>query len=181
MSGLQRVFDASTPPLAAPAGCAGVLGYVGRPGYTPHVWTPLEWGRFRALVQFPAYLPNIANHASLEAVDALIPLLKSAGWNGQDGPRAVVIDYETLGSAEAAWHAELADVLGQHGFDAIAYGSLSDVVQIEAAHVWAADWNNETDLAPAGMTVHAHQYRNAGALDYSVADEWLMGRGLRRA
>lgn len=182
MTGLSRIFDASTPPQLAPAGCAGVLGYIGRPGFTPHVWMPAEWQRFAHLTQFPAWLPDFTQHAGAEAT-AIVTALKAAGWEPEKNALrtlAVVIDYETSGAAEAEWHGNLADALGSVGYDAIAYGSLSSVVQIEAAHVWAADWNGEADLSGAGMTVHAHQYLDAGSVDYSVADDWLMARGLRR-
>jgi hypothetical protein len=128
-------------------------------------------------------VPDLGEHAGDEAAAAYDALM-AAGWRVASRPLAVVIDYETAGAAEASWHAHLADWLGRHGFDAIAYGSLSSVMQIGAAHVWAADWDGLAALEPAGMTVHAHQYvaevrvGDVDFADYSVADDWLMNRGL---
>ena len=180
MTGLSRVFDAAVPPATAPAGCAGVLGYIGREGKTPHVWTPAEWARFAHLVQFPCWVPNLGNHSGAEANDIIDALHLAFGF--VPGPAhllAVVIDYETAGAAEAKWHAALADALGHRSLDAVAYGSLSDVIQIEAAHVWSALWDDQPALE-GGMTVHAHQYLSTPSIDYSVVDAWLMARGLRR-
>lgn len=181
MTGLSRVFDASRPPLTAPAGFAGVLGYIGRPKFTPHVWTIAEWERFTKLVKFPAWVPDLAVHAGDEAA-AITAALDELGFGGKTG--TVVIDYETAGAAEAAWHSHLAQALGHKGYAAMAYGSLSTVMGIGASEVWVADYDGNAVLEPAGMTVHAHQFRAnvpyAGTeLDYSVADAWLMARGFR--
>ncbi len=193
MTGLSQVFDAATPPPSAPPGSAGVLGYTGRPGKTPHVWTEDEWARFKKLTQFPAWVPDLTVHAGTEAA-LIIASLRQAGFHAAPaslsnphGYLAVVIDYETAGQAEAPWHAHLADALGHAGYDALAYGSLSTVMTIGAAHAWTAAWDGNHTLEPGGMTVHAHQYAAdvpgpGGALvDYSVADPWLMARGLHRA
>ena len=179
MTGLHKVFDASYPPTLSRGSCEGVLGYIGRPGYTPHVWTPEEWNRLYHLVQFPCWLPDFSVHAGIEA-DLIAATLNNYGWHG-DG-LAVIIDYETRGLPEAPWHANLADALAQkHGFTAVAYGSLLTVVQTEANHLWAADWDGNPRLDPAGQTVHAHQYLAGTAYDLSVADDWLMSHGLHRA
>jgi hypothetical protein len=185
--GLSRVFDASIPPATAPPGCTGVLGYVGRAGRTPHVWTLTEWERFRHLVQFPCWVPDLSSHPGHEAA-AIISALKVAGWPPHGGALApvVVIDYETAGGGEATWHSGLADELGRTGYNPVAYGSESTVMQIGASHVWVAAWDGKAVLEPGAMTVVAHQYTDNVAvdgtwLDYSACDTWLMDRGLRRA
>lgn len=185
-TGLARAFDASTPPASTPPNCSAVLGYIGRPAHTPHVWTPAEWQRFKSLVQLPCWVPDLTQHASVEAI-AILAALKEAGWpsGGASLAPAVIIDYETAGMTEAEWHAELADVLGHGGINTVAYGSLSTIMQVAAAHVWVADWDGTQQLDPAGQTVMAHQYAadipyDGTKVDYSVVTQWLIARGLRR-
>lgn len=180
---LHKVFDAANPPATAPAGCAGVLGYIGGPKAT-HTWTPAEWDRFPHLVKFPCWVPDLSNHAGTEATE-IVNALTRAGWiqkRAAGEQFVVIIDYETVGQADAAWHSHLGQALGAKAFAPVAYGSLSTVVELEAAHVWEASWDNAADLGPGGQTVHGHQYSaNAGSseipLDFSVVDDWLMVRG----
>lgn len=185
-NGLSKVFDAATPPPTGMRECAGVLGYIGRPGLAARTWTPGNWQAFAHLAQFPAWVPDLANHAGTEA-NAIIGAARAAGFNAVPArPLAVVIDYETAGQAQAAWHSHLAQALGAADFAAVAYGSLSSVMMIGAAHVWSADWDGLAAIEPAAMTVHAHQYAanvpiGSALVDYSVADQWLMNLALHRA
>lgn len=186
MTGLSKVFDAATPPSTVPPGCTGALGYIGRPGFAARTWVRSDWMMFAHLAQFPCWVPKLTNHAGLEA-GAITQAAIRAGFAATAArPLAVVIDYEANGAAEATWHADLADALGAVHYDAIAYGSLSSIMAMGAAHVWTAAWDNSAHLEPDAMTVHAHQYL-AGVIiggtqvDYSIADPWLMSRALRRA
>jgi hypothetical protein len=173
---LARVFDASTPPPQPVTGCAGVAGYIGRPGFTPNVWGIGAWERFDRLTQFPVWVPDLSVHAGTEA-EAIMSALNIYGWGR--GGMAVMVDYETSGAAEAAWHSDLSEALGSWHFDAVAYGSLSTVMSVAAAHVWVAAWDGLADI-PAGQTVHGHQYASYPEFDLSVFDPWLMERGLSR-
>ena len=182
--GLTRVFDASAPPAVAPAGVQGVLGYIGRAGKTPHVWTLEEWQPFAALRQFPCWVPDLSADPAGEAA-AAAGAMTSLGWS-RDLPaastRALVADLETAGgNAVAAWWARFSDAVHVNGFVAVAYGSLSTVLTVAASWVWAADWDGQATLGE-GQTVVGHQdaanVAFAGTrVDYSVISPWLALRG----
>ena len=181
------MFDASVPPPISPAGCQAVLGYVGREGFTPHVWTATEWDRFRHLRQVPAWLPDFSVGPVNEA-HAAIKAVQDLGWAADEtDERAIVFDFETAeGASTRAWWEDTSAELAVQGFTGVVYGSLSTILENAAADVIVADWNNTAQLLP-GQTIHGHQYQ-AGVpflgtqVDFSVIDEWLFeraGRGAR--
>lgn len=182
---MMKVFDASIPPESAPPGAEGVLGYVGRPGFTPHVWTPDEWRRFSHLRQFPAWLPDLLDSPHVDALQA-VDAVKALGWAAHmpaGTERAIVFDGETeqIPGYYQAWAA----TVGSAGFFAVDYGSYSTVLGNAAYDVWAADWNGIPALEP-GQTVHGDQYRAGIAwqgtqIDLSVVDASLFDRGGRGA
>lgn len=182
---LHKVFDASTPPQSAPPGAEGVLGYIGRPGFTPHVWTAGEWDRFDHLVQFPAWLPDLNHDAQLDAMMA-VAAAKDLGWAAfepEPHTRLILFDGET--SQIPAWYERWAAEVASGGFFAVDYGSLSTVFGNAAYDVWAADWNGFPQLEP-GQTVHGDQYAAGIAwqgtrVDLSVVDDTLFARGGRGA
>lgn len=173
--GLHKVFDASKAPLAPPApGCEGVLMYVGRAGFTPHVWTIPEADRFANLRQFPAWLPDFGNDPVTEA-RAAIAAVQGMGWAAHEKfPRAIVYDFET--SVFRDWYAVCAGVTIEAGFSPVIYGSLSTVLGNAAADNWIAAWDGVPALLP-GQTIHGDQYANDGTYDLSVVDGWLFDRG----
>jgi hypothetical protein len=171
---LYKVFDAAVPPATAPPGAQAVLGYIGRPGQTPHVWTLPEWQRFGRLRQFPCWVPDLTAPGNIEA-DAAIEAAMMLGWApGQPNPRAIVCDLET--HEVPAWYNSWAAGIIDRGFTPVAYGSLSAVLANAADDVWAADWNDVPRLQP-GQTIHGTQYVAGGAVDWSVIDSWLWDRG----
>lgn len=179
MTGLHRVFDAAYPPAEAPPGCDSVLGYIGGQRAT-NIWTLEEWERFGRLAQFPAYVPDFTAEDPHQAADRACRAMMQLGWApGQPNLRAVVCDLETL--VQRSWYSLFAAAVAGQGFTAVAYGSLSTVLENAASDVWAAAWDGSAVLLP-GQTVHAHQYQ-AGVsfggtqVDYSVADDWLFARG----
>lgn len=176
---LYRCFDAATPPAIAPPGCTAVLGYIGREHYTPHIWTLEEWGRFDLIRQFPAWVPDLAEAPVIEA-SAAAAAARSLGWAPYQGNRrAVVFDFETADTAaDRGWWAACAFELKRQGFAGVLYGSLSTVLANAASYVWAAAWDNSATLLP-GQTIVAHQYQDAGSVDYSVMGQWLFDRGGR--
>jgi hypothetical protein len=176
---LHRVFDAAYPPPSAPPGAEGVLGYVGRPGYTPHVWTPEEWRRFQHLRQFPCWLPSLNDapeHDALLAVDKV----RELGWAPRMPQiRVIICDLET--SVVPGWFQRWAGTVGGQGFYGADYGSLSTVTADAAVDVWAADWDGLAQL-PAGQTMHGNQYRaniafGGTTIDLSVVDDSMFDRG----
>lgn len=179
MTGLARVFDAAFPPQAAPPGCTGVLGYIGGRRAT-NVWTLAEWDRFSHLVQFPAYVPDLTSESGIGAAIQACGLARDLGWAPfQPERRVIVVDLET--QVVRAWYASFAAEVEQQGFTAVAYGSLSTVLENAAAAVWAAGWDGRAVLL-AGQTIHAHQYTASNSfdktsIDFSVIDEWLFDRG----
>lgn len=184
--GLYKCFDAAYPPAHPVPSCTAVAGYIGEAGKTPHVWTPDEWKHFDGLVQFPIWVPDLTIKPVEDAMHCL-SAMHIAGFpvHVPGVVQAVVIDYETAGFPEIGYHSAHQQQLGKYGCDAIAYGSLSSVVQIEAAHIWVADWNDVPTLNPDGQTVDAHQYEANvpyanTRIDFSMVTGWLMQRGYRR-
>ena len=172
---LYRCFDAAYPPAKAPAGMQAVLGYIGRQGYTPHVWTLAEWQRFGGLRYFPCWVPDYRRDAASEA-DAACDKALSLGWASHQNPaRAIIADYEMEGENIRGWHEAFADKTASRGFDAVAYGSASTVFHVGAEHLWVAAWDGRGSL-PAGETVHAHQLSAFAKYDVSVVDDWLWAR-----
>lgn len=176
-----KVFDAAVPPPRPPSGVRGVLGYIGRPGFTPHVWTLGEWDRFAGLPQFPAWVPDLRAAPAAEAAGA-VAAAKALGWApDQKYPRVIVFDLETAGGpATRDWYATAAATVTAEGFTSVAYGSLSSVLTVAAADVWLASWTGIPGVAP-GQTIHATQYEAdisfAGTtVDFSTCDQWMLDR-----
>jgi hypothetical protein len=171
---LYKVFDASIPPATAPPGAQAVLGYIGREGRTPHVWTLPEWQRFGHLRQFPAWVPDLASDGAEEGQAAAFSAARLGWAPHQPDPRAIICDLET--HEVPAWYADWADAVAAAGYTPVAYGSLSTVLFDAAQDVWAADWNDVPQMQP-GQTIHGTQYAAGGAVDWSVIDGWLWDRG----
>jgi hypothetical protein len=171
---LYKCFDAAFPPQSAPPGAQAVLGYLGRAGQTPHVWTMPEWDRFAHLRQYPAWVPDFGADPGAEAVQAVLAMLDHGWAPRQAETRAIVCDLET--SVHPGWYQAWADRIGTEGFVSVAYGSLSTVLENAAAHLWVAAWDSDPHLEP-GQTIHAHQYQSGPDWDLSVIDEWLWDRG----
>jgi len=174
---LYRMFDASEPPQRAPGGCQLVMGYIGREGYTPHVWTIPEWQRFAGFRQVPIWVPDLGASPAAEA-QAATSAAFGLGWAKG---RAIVIDFETAGAPERSWWDACADAIDVAGMTGVAYGSASTVFQLDAGLdglVGVADWDGEEDLEPQQSVVF-HQYQankqlpGGGLIDLSIADEWL--------
>lgn len=177
---VYQVFDAAYPPMFAPPGTAGVLGYVGRPGFTPHVWTPDEWRRFEHLRQYPCWLPDRRLAPDADAWDAVNTVTK-LGWARFDEPdtRAIVLDGEA--DQFRAWYTVWAATVQQAGFHPVDYGSLSTVFGNAAYDVWAANWDGIPALIP-GQVIHGDQFRagvpwHGTMLDLSVIDGDMLARG----
>lgn len=181
---LHRVFDAAYPPASAPPGVQGVLGYVGAPGRTPHVWTLQEWLRFSHLVQFPCYVPDLGNNPDTEALTAVGAVLR-LGWAPHEpDTRVIVLDGET--AQFPGWYEKFAARVAGSGFAAVDYGSLSAVAGNYAADLWVADWDGDPNLLGEGQTIHGDQFSanlNYGGtqIDLSSVDDWLFARGGRGA
>jgi hypothetical protein len=170
---LYKVFDAAFPPAAAPPGAQAVLGYLGREGQTPHVWTLPEWQRFGHLRQFPAWVPDFTRDPGAEA-DSAANAAMALGWAPhQSLPRAIVIDMET--SVRRAWYAAIAARIGFRGFTPVAYGSLSTIFGNAASNNWVAAWDGIPVEQP-GQDINGTQYAAGGAVDWSVIDSWLWDR-----
>lgn len=177
---LYKVFDASQPPNAAPGGAEGVLGYVGRQGETPHIWTPAEWNRFSHLRMFPAWVPDTTNTPAQDAKEAVMAI-ERLGWARYPEPdtRAIVLDGET--SQFPGWYEAWANEVTADGYFPVDYGSYSFVSANFAYEVWAADWDGIPALVP-GQTVGGTQYKanipfDGTEIDLSVIDFGLFRRG----
>ena len=176
---LYRVFDAAFPPATPPPGCQGVLGYIGGTRAT-HVWPAAAWLPFRALKQFPCWVPSTTD-APATSGHLAIDAARKLGWapGPTVGPRVIVCDLETL--EDRSWYALWAAEVNAGGFVPVAYGSLATVLQNAASDVWAAAWDGQVNI-PAGQTIHGHQDQANVAfggtrVDYSAIDGWLYDRG----
>jgi hypothetical protein len=174
---ISKMFDAAFPPQSVPGGCQAVLGYVG--GRADHVWTLEEWDRFHSLRQLPCWVADISQSPAAQASGAIRAAM-GLGWAPhQPDTRVIVCDLET--AIAPAWYQVFAADVASAGFVAVAYGSLSTVLNCAAIDVLAADWNGVPQLQP-GQTIHGHQYQANVAfqgtkVDYSAIDEWLFVRG----
>src|ERR1700675_22711 len=154
-----KIMDAAVPPLTAPAGIEGVMGYIGGPRAT-RVWTVAEWLRFSHLSQFPVYVPDLGADPHVQAREA-VSLVTSLGWAAfmpEPVRRVIVFDTETL--ANRAWYAEAAAIVTVSGFMPAVYGSLAFVLENAAALVIAAAWSGGAALPPVpeGQTIAGLQW-----------------------
>jgi len=172
---LHKAFDAAYPPLSAPIGCSVAIGYIGGKRAT-NVWTLAEWKRFALLRQIPVYVPDFTAEKPADAAVNACDAARALGWAPDQTPnRVIVCDLET--SIDRAWYAQFAYTVAHEGFQAMAYGSLSTVLENAASDVWVAAWDGSAALL-AGQTIHAHQYQadvawQGTTVDLSVCDEWM--------
>lgn len=177
---LYKVFDAAFPPLTAPPGAQAVLGYVGNPGFTPHVWTPDEWDRFAHLRQYPCWLPNLNIPADIDA-DNCILAVQRLGWAVEPKPRtrAIILDLET--GLYPDWASEWGIRIAKRGYWPTDYGSMSTVLGNKAHDYWAADWDGIPVVQP-GKHINGDQYAASvpwenTTIDLSAIDAELWARG----
>lgn len=178
-----KIMDAAVPPLTAPAGIEGVMGYIGGPRAT-RIWTLAEWLRFQHLAQFPIYVPDLNASPVIQAHDA-VSLATAMGWAAfmpEPGRRVIVIDMEA--STDREWYAIMASVIEPAGFVPACYGSLSTVLGNAAELVIAAAWSGGSVIPPipAGQTIDGLQWEanvpvGDTMVDYSVFTPALFARG----
>ncbi|MBA0084986.1 MAG: hypothetical protein HRJ53_08320 [Acidobacteria bacterium Pan2503] len=181
---LHKAFDAAFPPLSAPIGCSIAIGYIGGKRAT-NVWTLQEWKRFALLRQIPVYVPDLTLEKPADAAVNACDAARSLGWAPDQRPnRVIVCDLET--SIDRSWYAQFTYTVAHEGFQAVAYGSLSTVLENAASDVWVAAWDGSAALL-AGQTIHGHQWAadvpwQGTTVDLSVCDDWMWdgaGRGPR--
>jgi hypothetical protein len=131
---LARCFDAAFPPSMAPPECRAVLGYIGGE-HAAHPWTAGEWDRFGHLIQFPAFVPDMAKNPVAQAAEA-VDLAAELGWREH---RAIICDTET--AVDPSWWRLWSAEITRQRFVPVDYGSLSFVVHNDAEIIWAARWN----------------------------------------
>ena len=171
---LVKQFDAAYPPASIPPGCQVAAGYIGRPGYTPHIWTPQQWQPFKGLYQVPIWVPDTSGNPAAESM-AACSAAKALGWAPHHADtRIIVFDLEQF--ADRDWWGQLAGSVAGEGFQAVPYGSLSTVLGNGAAEVWTADWDGDYTLQ-GGQTVEATQYAanqswDGTQVDYSACSAW---------
>jgi hypothetical protein len=177
---MRKIMDAAYPPVTAPPGISGVMGYIGGSRAT-HVWTLEEWLRFTHLPQFPVWVADTGSDPASSG-RAAAAAARALGWapdlpGGQT--RAIVVDMEDF--IDPAWYAVTADMITARGFVPVCYGSMSTVLGNAAEHVIGALWD-VIPVIPAGQTLHGLQYEanvplDGTQVDYSVFDAWLFARG----
>lgn len=176
-------FDAANPPGRVPPGMRVAMGYIGRPGFTPHVWSVPQWQVFARIPQIPYWVPNLSAPPAAEA-QAAATAAKDLGWAPHmpgAKKRAIVFDFETAeGPYDRAWWADCGAHLEEWGFTDVAYGSLSTVLELAATDLIVADWDGDPVIMP-GQTIRGHQYQagvafDGTSIDYTMIDQWLYDR-----
>lgn len=162
---LFRGFDASVPPLAAPAGCQAVCGYLGAPPgspvrpNTPHPWTLAEWRRFGHLRQAPIWTLDFGASPALQGI-AAARAAGLLGWAAHALDRRVIwLDAET--TVNLHFLQQAAGQLHSEGFLPGIYGSASTAVDYAPLGwpLWIALWNNVPNVPPL-PDVDGHQYES---------------------
>lgn len=182
---LYKQFDAAFPPGSIPPGCQLAAGYIGRPGFTPHVWTPEEWQPFKNIRQIPIWVPDLTASPDSEAI-AACEAAEKLGWHKRISPiRTIVFDLET--AEVPGWYQALAAQVTYQGFVACAYGSLSTVLKNGPLVTWSADWDGIFQIDQGGPTIEASQFSadqpfENTQVDYSACSQWWFnhaGEGAR--
>jgi hypothetical protein len=176
MSDLVDAADAAYPfdYATLPPGVTRVLGYVGMPGHTPHMWTRLEVAAVHAsgrdwhpIVTVP--IRALTASDGLAAATCMITTLPGLGY-AAGGP--VFLDVErdawlTDPAGARACIAAWGGMMAAHGWPtAVAY------LPLAAGYGWVASWTDaRPDTLPAGW--EGQQYAGnagGGAYDLSVFD-----------
>ena len=186
--GLLHVVDASTPPTSAadlPADVAGIMGYLGANGRTPHMWTVQEWDRFAHLLQMGIWVADLTANP-VDQAKAAAEAAHQLGWFRGDR-RGILLDFEA--SADPAFIGEMGLKLREDGYVPIGYestGVLNANPRLDGI-VLARPGTPPT--VPAGQLLIGSQYRwdvilpGGGKVDLDVFDSsarHLFGRGPRK-
>lgn len=176
--GLALATDSAYPYnfAQAPAGCVATLGYVGRSGYTPHVWTRAEVDEARShgLLWWP-----IVTGISLGPTNALDghinaeTMITNAPLYGVSKTDPVFCDLEPdalhadMAGAAAMVAAFKSDMRAAGYTRPYVYSTNADFID------WVADWTNvRPAILPAGRI--GFQYGGGTVYDLSVFDPSLL-------
>ena len=160
-TGLIHAIDASTPPASAtelPDGTEAVLGYLGSPGSTPHIWTKEEWQPFEHLMQMGIWVADFNINPVKQARQAA-DAAHSLGWfrKGPAAFRAVLGDFEAV--KDPAWIGEWGIQLRNDGYIALGYesdGVLNANPRLDGV-VLAQP--NQPPRVPRGQLIVGRQYK----------------------
>lgn len=163
------MFDASTPPAAAPAGYGAVAGYIG--GSTPHVWTPAEWARFGPLKKLPVWVASAAAGPSTGAVIEAFAALQQLYRLGVPKSTPVALDMETR--ADPGYVTSFGRVMSWAGYLTWVYGSASTVfANPPLSGYWVADYAGRGPFMFSHPLIRATQYADGQAFDSSTVKPW---------
>jgi hypothetical protein len=174
---LHKIFDAAYPPKSIPAGCTGVMGYIGGAN-AYRTWTLADWAPFSGIRQFPVWVPDVHGSSTpAEAGRMAVAAADARAWVSSGGSRIIVCDLET--TVDAVWYRAFAESVNAGGYYCVCYGSASTVKGNGASNVMTADYDGVAQL-PAG-TVGKQYEANAAfggtQVDYSVVGDWFFTRG----
>ncbi len=161
-----NMFDASVPPLVAPAGFQIAAGYIG--GDTPHVWTAAEWERFKNLHRLPIYVrSNSGTSGTADAFEALHRLYVL----GVPHDKRMALDLETR-IAPAYVH-EFNDVIQWADYRLWIYGSASTVFSNPPCNgYWVADYAGKGPFMYPHANVLATQWTDGPIYDSSLVTDY---------
>lgn len=173
---LIQAVDAATPALGAiPPQAKVVLGYVGAPGHTPHIWTLTEVNAVRATGRqwWPIWVPAqglmsaATGQAAARGMLAALPRYSVAAGT----PCFFDVERSSWEASQAGVRAAVAAF--KQAMRAAGYSRPLGYVPRAAGIDWIANWTNSPPAAlPAGVI--GQQYRSTNSWDFSVFDAALL-------
>lgn len=169
-----KMQDSSTPVKFQP-GMKAVAGYIG--GDTPHVWTPLEWERYKGIPKLPIFVRSTPGTVAEGRDDGWIAVQQLFALGVPKG-KAVAYDKETDISPAQVLGFRL--VVEWAGYRVWVYGSRDFVFRNPSRNYWPADYTNVPHWPTRNS--RACQYSGNvstpdGAIDISCIRWWQIRSG----
>ena len=187
-TGLIHAVDASTPPADAkdlPAGTEAVLGYLGSPGRTPHIWSAYQWHPFEHLLQMGIWVCDF-NESPVKQARQAANAAHALGWSRHlFDTRGIIGDFEAVN--DPAWIGEFGLKLREDGYVPLGYESSSVLNANPRLDGIILAQPNQPPVVPHGQLIIGRQYKwgvQAGSttVDLDVFDSsvrHLFGHGPR--
>jgi hypothetical protein len=181
MSLIKAADGAYAPdPASLPADVKVILGYVGAPGHTPHIWTPDEVQKARNSGRqwWPIWVPAQGLMSAATGTAAAQGMVSALAPYGVSKSTPVFFDVETSSWEASATGAQAAVAAFKSTMKAAGYTRPLGYLPRAAGFDWIANWTGKTPAdAPASLPagVIGQQYLgDYGSWDFSVFDASLL-------